>query len=150
MIDYAFKFADEASAITAALSLNPQLSRNLYMQTGDNPVAGSWNLDHVIPNVKVWRPSQDTTQTMTDSKGAQLQIVIHTYLSGWFAIVAANTETPIQVLFNASQLQFALNRTAREAGQPFVLKNNIGGIITDICCAPTFLMQNSYPVGNYA
>lgn len=147
MIDYALKFADEPTAIAAAQSLRPQLSRGLWTTASDS---GSWSVDHVVPNLKVWRPSQDTTQTVIGRDGGQTQIVVHSYLAGWFAVISAETNAPIQVLLNSSALQFALNRTARMQGLPFVLKNNIGDIITDIACQPLFLMNNPYPVGNYA
>lgn len=156
MIDYAFKFTDEAAAIAAAQSLNPQLSGALYRSSGNSPASGNWSLDHVLPNVKVWRPSQDTTQMVpvhfpgnSPDVTQDVPMVVHNYLSGWFAIVSIDTPAPIPVLMNAPQLQFALNRTARMAGQPFLIQNNIGAIITDIDYQPKFLMDNPYPVGGF-
>ena len=48
---------------------------------------------------------------------------------------------------NAAALQFALNRTAREAGQSFVIKNNIGVVISDVAVSPLPFMRNYYPIG---
>lgn len=88
-----------------------------------------WLRDHVLPDVKAWRPSQDVGG-------------VHTYLTGWFAIIAL--AQPRGVLLNASALAFALNRD----GPPYVIKNNIGGVITDIAVEPIFCGSH-YPIGGY-
>lgn len=125
MVDYAFKFANETTAKADATMLA-------------GPFNGlGWLLDHVVA-VQVWRPSQD------DVAG------VHTFLVGFFVVVSIDTPSPIPALFNHAALQFALNRTAREGGQAFVLKNNIGGIITDIAAQPLFEMSNPYPMGGFS
>ncbi len=120
MIDYFFKWTDEASAKADALIL----AQKYYNQVGT-----AWSQDLVLPNVKAWRPSQDVGG-------------VHTYLTGWFAIVAWPTQ--VSVLLNASALAFALDRN----GPPYIIKNNIGAIINDVGCAPIFAGSH-YPIGGY-
>lgn len=127
MIDYFFRWPDEASAISDAQALANNLGVSL------RTLANRWARDRVLPNVQVWRPSQDVGG-------------VHTYLSGWSAIIAWPTQ--VNTLLNASALAFALDRDACNASLPFVIKNNIGTIITDVCCSPIFLGSN-YPVGGY-
>lgn len=126
MIDYFFKWTDEAAAKEDVLMLADYL----------NVTPGGlreWVRDKILPNPKVWRPSQDTVVN-----GA----VVHTYLTGWFLVVAL--ERRVAVLLNSTALQFALDRDARNAGQPFVVKNNIGAVINDVKVAPVFAGSN-YP-----
>ena len=129
MIDYFFRFPDEATAIS-------QAPAGFYTpaQPGPDPSLGAWNADKVLPNIKAWRPSQDI--------GGQ-----HTYLTGWFAIVSLQNLN--QQMLNHAALQFALDRTACIDGRPFVVKNNIGGVIGDVACAPIFC-GSPYPVGGYS
>lgn len=143
-IDYFMKFAGEAQAKAAAEMLaghyDPTVS--VLAGTGQSVVLG-WAKDHTIANVQVWRPSQDVPGT--DSLGND--IVTHTYQTGWFCIVAITSPAPIPALLNSPNLAFALNRTKREAGQAFVVKNNIGALITDIAVSPLPAMNNYYPIG---
>lgn len=136
MIDYFFRWNDQADARQDALMLADHLS-----VAPDSPDVRDWMRDHVLPNVKAWRVSQDMPNS-PDVGG-----VTHTYLSGWFAIVA--TRTQVQVLLNAAALQFALDRDACNRGDPFVVRNNIGALITDIGCEPIFAGSN-YPIGGYS
>lgn len=130
MVDYAFKFADEATALADATMLA-------------GPFNGlGWLLDHVVV-VQAWRPSQDVTS-------GSPPVTTHTFLTGFFVVVSIDRPSLIPALFNHAALQFALNRTAREVGQAFVLKNNIGGVITDIAAQPLFEMSNPYPMGGFA
>lgn len=127
MIDYFFRWTDEAAARADAISLAQHF--------GFNSSAGwFWFKDHVLPNVQVWRPSQDITSS---------DIVTHTYLSGWSAIISLNNQ--VSVLLNSSQLAFALNRD----GPPYVIQNNIGAIISDIAVSPIFCGSH-YPIGGYS
>lgn len=125
MIDYFFRWATEADAKQDAIMLANYLSgvSSLGIRI--------WAHDKVLPNVQVWRPSQDTI-----SSG----VVVHNYLSGWSAIVAL--PSPVAVLLNATALSFALNRD----GPPYVIKNNIGSVITDVACSPIFAGSH-YPIG---
>lgn len=126
MIDYFFRWTDQDDAKQDALMLADYLN----VQPGN---LRDWAQDKVLPNVQVWRPSQDTT---VDGN------VVHNFLVGWFAIVALNRQAP--VLLNSSALQFALDREARNAGQPFVVRNNIGTVINDVKVSPVFAGSN-YP-----
>jgi len=120
VIDYFFKWTNEAAAKADALMLAD------YLNT-DPQALKQWARDKVLPNVQAWRPSQDVGG-------------VHTFLTGWFAIVSLNSQA--SVLLNASALQFALDRD----GPPYVIKNNIGGVITDVAVSPIFAGSH-YPIG---
>lgn len=123
MIDYFFRWTDEAAAKADAISL----AQHFGFQSS---AAWVWAADHVLPNVQVWRPSQDVGG-------------VHTYLAGWSAIVSVNNQ--VAALLNAAALAFALNRD----GPPYVIKNNIGVIISDVACSPIFAGSH-YPIGGYS
>ncbi len=98
----------------------------------------------MLPNVQAWRPSQDsTTLTVSTIDGSTTHTVTHTYLTGWFAIVATNN--PVGVLDVSTNLAFCLNRD----GPPYVRINNIGAVITDVGCQPIFAGSH-YPLGGYS
>jgi hypothetical protein len=138
-IDYFFRWANTAEAKADVLMLADHLG------PASNTGVRDWMYDHVLPNVKAWRPSQDTFAN-TIINGITIQTVTHNYLSGWFAIIAANKQVP--VLLNASALGFALDRDACNEGKPFVIKNNIGAVIKDVAVEPVFAGSN-YPMGNF-
>lgn len=92
MIDYFFRFNSEADAKADVLMLADKHAIEI------SPGVIAWARDHVLPNVKAWRPSQDIGG-------------VHTYLSGWFAIVSMTQ--PRDVLLNASALAFARKATMR-------------------------------------
>lgn len=121
-VDYFFRWASEADAKTDAIMLAD------YLNVLPGGLRG-WARDKVLPDVKAWRPSQDIGG-------------VHTYLTGWFAIVSLQSQ--VQVLLNATALAFAMNRD----GPPYIIKNNIGSIITDIACEPIFCGSH-YPIGGY-
>ncbi len=120
MIDYFLQWSNEAAAQADALIL----SQKYYQQ-----VATAWSQNLVLPNVKAWRPSQDIGG-------------VHTFLTGWFAIVAWPTQ--VSILLNATALAFALDRN----GPPYIVKNNIGAIINDVGVSPIFAGSH-YPIGGY-
>lgn len=131
MFDYFFKFTNEAQAKAAA-----------EMLAGHYDTTIGWLFSHVVTNVQAWRPSQDVSGTDAEGKPK----VTHTYLTGWFAIVSIESPAPIPLLMNAGSLQFAINRTKLDAGQtPFVVKNNIAGVITDVAVSP--ITSPNYPIG---
>lgn len=123
MIDYFFRWNSQADAKADALSLAEFLGHEI------TPGVREWLRDKVLPDVKAWRPSQDLNG-------------VHTYLTGWFAIVSLDIQA--NVLLNASALAFALDRD----GPPYIIKNNIGAIITDVACQPIFAGSH-YPLGGY-
>lgn len=137
MIDYGFQFTNAAQAIADATMLVGQY----------NSASALWSPDHVIAGITCWRPSKDVTTQQTID-GQLVNVVTHTFLVGYFVLVSIEAP-PIPVLLNHSKLAFALDRTAREAGQPFVVKNNIGAILADLACQPMFAMVNSYPMGGF-
>ena len=129
MIDYFFHFTNEAEAKANALMLADHLGTEI------TPGVRNWLTDHVLPNVRAWRVSQDVISGTPP-------VTTHTYLSGWFAIVSLNRQ--VDILLNAAPLAFALDRD----GPPYVIKNNIGALITDIGCEPVFAGSH-YPLGGY-
>lgn len=137
MYDYGLKFTNQAQAIADATMLAGQY----------DGVNATWVLSHTIPGLQCWRPSQD--MTVANPSPPPATIVQHTFLVGYFVIVSVNTAAPIPALLNHAALQFALDRTAREAGQAFVVKNNIGVVITDIACQPMFQSGSPYPMGGF-
>lgn len=124
MIDYFFRWATSSEARADAFAA----AQKFGFQTSSG--AWVWAQDHVLPDVQAWRPSQDVGG-------------VHTYLSGWFAIVSINRQ--VSVLLNSSELAFALNRE----GPPYVIKNNIGAVISDVACQPVFAGSH-YPIGGYS
>lgn len=131
MIDYFFRWATSSNAEADAFAVAQKFG---FTELSSSGPVWSWARDHVLPDIKAWRPSQDTV-----SSG----IVTHTYLAGWFAIVSIDRQ--VNVLLNSSQLAFALDRD----GPPYVVKNNIGAIINDVACQPIFAGSH-YPVGGYS
>lgn len=131
-IDYFCRWNSEAEAREDALMLAD------YLGVEITPGVREWLRDRVLPNVKAWRPSQDT---VVDSR------VIHNYLVGWFALISLRQQ--VQVLLNASALAFCLDRAAANAGQPFVIRNNVGAMIQDVACEPIFA-GSDYPIGGYS
>lgn len=126
MVDYGFQFASAAQAIADATMLAGQYSG----------VNATWMADHVLAGITCWRPSLDVAG-------------VHTPLAGYYVIVSVDTVAAIPALLNHAKLAFAFNRTSRISGQPFVIKNNIGAIISDLGCQPLFAMNNPYPIGGF-
>jgi len=103
-----------------------------------------WGLFRVLPNVQAWRISQDVFSN--DSPPVFLR---HTYLAGWFAILAM--EETLNVLLNDNNLAFALNRNWTRGASPpnLIVKNNIGAVIQDIGVSPVFA-GSDYPIGGWS
>ena len=139
MIDYFCKWNDEQEAKHDAVRL-----RNYFgTTTGGSPDAiTDWLLNQFLPNVKVWRPSQDTFD------GNSPPNVIHQYLAGWFGILSLTTIEP--VILNDSSLAFALNRDYTPGLSPpnLIVRNNIGAIIQDVAVSPIFA-GSDYPMGGF-
>jgi hypothetical protein len=140
MIDYFFRWANVAEARQDALLYGRHIG-----VTNDSPGARQWLQDHVLPNVRAWRPSQDV------SDGNSPPTITHTYLTGFMAIVSLDHVD--NALLNADALAFALDRDlAKRRGESprpqFVLKNNVGAIIADLAVEPIFA-GSDYPIGGY-
>lgn len=125
LIDYGFNFTNAAAAQADA-----------KMLAGQFGVANGWAQDHVIAGIQCWRPSKDVGG-------------VHTFLPGYYVLVSIDTPSPVAALLSDSALAFALDRTARENGRPFVVQNNIGAIISDLGRQPMFASRSPYPVGGY-
>lgn len=92
--------------------------------------------DRVIPNLQVWRNSQDVNG-------------VHTFLSGWFLLVSV--DHPVPVLRDHPAVQVAIDRNLANARQPgAILKSNISAaLLQDIRFQPVFA-GSDYPWGNWA
>jgi hypothetical protein len=125
MVDYFCRWASEQEAKQDAARL-----RNYFGE----PLVSSWFLYQFLPDVKAWRVSQD----VINPDGS----VTHTYLTGWFGILALDHVE--NVILNDNSLAFALDRD----GPPYVIRNNIGAIINDVGASPIFAGSH-YPLGGY-
>jgi hypothetical protein len=105
-----------------------------YFGSDDGAIVNDWYLHQFLPNVKVWRPSQDVGVPPN---------VTHTYLTGWFGILALDHIE--DVILNDNSLAFALDRD----GPPYIIKNNIGAVINDVAVAPIFCGSH-YPLGGFS
>jgi hypothetical protein len=134
MIDYFLKYADEATAKTA-------LAQYLVM---DRDGVGQWPLDLCIPDVKIWRDSQDVTTPGPNGKGP---IITHTYLPGFFILVSLDRVRP--ALVNLPAVQVVIDRekaVARQAGA--VIKSGVSNaVLQDIRISPVF-SGSDIPYGN--
>jgi hypothetical protein len=133
-IDYFFSFPTEAAAIASAAGTT-------YYIPAANGNSASWNLYRVAPGLQVWRPSQDVQGT--DGQGNP--IVTHTFLPGWYGCISLNHIDP--TLVNHPNLKLAIDRDLAAAGQPAIIKNNLGVLLNDIMFSPVFAGSN-YPFGN--
>lgn len=125
MVDYFCRWASEAEAKQDAERLSNYFG---------HPTVSDWRRNWFLPNVKAWRVSQDVHNT----DGT----VTHTYLAGWFGILALDHLEP--VILNDNSLAFALDRD----GPPYIIRNNIGAVIQDVAAEPIFAGSH-YPMGGY-
>lgn len=140
MIDYFFRWTSEAEAKHDAMRLR-QYFGNTGLESPD--VIKDWYLNWFLPDVKAWRPSQDTLDNASPPN------VVHTYLTGWFGILAL--DHIVDVILNDNSLAFALNREWTPGSSPLnlVIKNNIGAVIQDVAVSPIFA-GSRYPIGGYS
>lgn len=137
MIDYFLRWNTSSEAKADALSAAQKFGFQLSS-------GWAWGRDHVIPDVRAWRPSQDVVTTIVSTvDGTTYRTIVHNYLTDWFAIVSLNNQ--VSVLLNSSELAFALDRD----GPPYVIRNNIGAVISDVVCSPVFAGSH-YPIGGYS
>lgn len=130
MIDFCMKFNTEADAITAATGTI--LGQFVPTAQGSAQTIWNWNTNFVLPNMQAWRLSQD----VTNPDGS----ITHTFLTGWYCVVS--TKGINQQLLNDPNLAFALDRD----GPPYVIKNNMGAVITNLGFQPIFVGSH-YPIG---
>jgi hypothetical protein len=124
--DAMFKFASLAAA-----KADPVVQQ--YMAMDDAQVA-QFRLDLIIPDVKIWRASQDVAGTDADGNPT----VTHTFLPGYFIFVSASQIIP--ALRDHPALQVAVDRdkmNARQAGM--VVRNNITNtVLQDVKFEPVY------------
>lgn len=101
-----------------------------------------WQGSYVIPNLRSWRVSQDTTSTDPDGN----PIVTHSYRSGWGIMISLPQQN--SSLFNHASLIVMIDRdkaNARRSGM--ILKANVSNpIMQDTRWEPVF-MGADYPWG---
>ena len=138
MIDYVLRYDDEGAAQVDAIAMADAMGL---------PSVEDWQRQHTIPDVKVWQPTQNRTETIpaTDTT-PEYERVVHTYVAGYFVTISLEAQEP--VLLDNPALQFALDREQCNIGKPFVLRNNIGQLIYDVAWEPMFA-GSTYPLGGY-
>lgn len=126
MIDAVLKFTDLATAKADAVAQG-------YM----DGLHTLFNANQVIPDVKVWRVSQDVSGT--DGQGNPT--VTHTFLTGWFCLISV-VSIPNN-LKNLAAIQFAYDRDLANARKPCVLKSNLSApLLADLRFSPVFMGAN--------
>ncbi len=141
MIDFFFKFTDEATAISDAAGT---VYYTATATVNGNLRPGSWNPDRVAPGITVWRASQDTIGT-TSIGTTIVTTIIHTPLAGWYGIISVPQVLP--GLVNHSALQIGIDRDLAAAGATAIIKCNVTAVLQDLRFAPVF-MGSAYPFGN--
>lgn len=94
--------------------------------------------DRVIPNIKVWRASQDVAGT--DGEGNPT--VTHTYLTGWFVLVSLPRLVP--ALRDHAAVQVVINGETNE----IIRKTVTNAVMQDLRFEPVFAGRD-YPWGNW-
>lgn len=122
-IDVVLKFASIAAA-----------KADPTVQQYRNQIEDLWAGDSVIPNVKVWRVSQDVAGTDVEGNPT----VTHTYQTGFFVLVSL--PRIVNVLRDHAAVQFAVDRekmNTRDSGM--VLRKTVSNaILNDFRFEPIF------------
>jgi hypothetical protein len=126
MIDHFCRWNSEAAAKQDAMRLRQ------YFGSDGGTIIKDWYLHQFLPNVQAWRVSQDFHDTAGNLE--------HVYLTGWMGILALDQAEPI--ILTDSCCAFALDRN----GPPYIVKNNIGTVLTDVGVSPIFAGSH-YPLG---
>lgn len=131
-IDVILKYASRAAALA-----------DLVAQTNiDNQNVRDFLSDRAIPNLQVWRASQDVAGTDADGNPT----VTHNYLSGFFVLISLPRVVP--ALRDDAAVQVVIDRdkaNAREAGA--ILKSTVGAaVLQDLRFSPVFAGAD-YPFG---
>lgn len=130
MIDHLMAFTNEATA-----KADPVVGA--YW----NSTAASWDMSQCIPNIFVWAPAQDVSNT-TDG----VITITHTpYDNLWRINIALSTQS--NDLTNSLACELIADRNAANAGQPFILKANLtDNELDNLMIQPLFCGSN-YPFG---
>lgn len=93
--------------------------------------------DRVIPNVKVWRASQDVGST-------------HNYLAGWYMLVSLESGRVPNALRDHAAVQVVINRDKANARQPgAIIRSTVGAaVLQDLRFEPVFA-GSDYPWNNW-
>lgn len=126
-IDVVLRFASLAAA-----------KADPVVQQYRNQIEDLWAGDSVIPNVRVWRVSQDTYGI--DAEGNPT--VTHAYQSGWFALISL--PRVVNALRDHAAVQFVVDRdkmNARQSGM--VLRKTVNdATLNDFRFEPVFAGMN--------
>lgn len=133
-IDVVVKFADLATALA-----DPVVQQHVSTDAQGNPV---FQGDHVIPDIKVWRVSQDVAGTTPGPDGQTIPTVTHTYLPGYFALISLPQIVP--ALRDHPAVQVVINRDTNT-----VIRRGTGiglALLNDMRFAPIYAGA-TYPWG---
>lgn len=99
-----------------------------------NQIEDLWADDSVIPNIKVWRVSQDVIGTDAEGKPT----VTHTYVTGWLALISL--PRVVTALHDHPAVQFVVDRDKMNARQPgMILRKTItDAALNDFRFEPVF------------
>lgn len=124
MIDVVLKFTSLAAA-----------KADPVVQQHYDAIEDLFALDRVIPNVKVWRASQDVGG-------------VHTYLSGWYALISLESGRIPNSLRDHEAVQVVIDRDKANARQPgAIIRSTVGAaVLQDIRFQPVFA-GSDYPWG---
>lgn len=124
-IDVVLKFASLAAA-----------KADPVVQQHRDAIADLFAGDRVIPNLKVWRASQDVAGA--DAEGNPT--VTHNYLAGWYMLVSLESGRVPNALRDHAAVQVAINRdkaSARQVGA--IIRSTVGAVVLqDIRFEPVF------------
>lgn len=139
--------ADQIDAILqysslAAAEADPLVAAHSFVDPDTGQLV--FRSENVIPDVKVWKASQDTTSIVNG-----VTVVTHTYLTGYFILVSLPfIYVPLR---DDPALIVAIDRDKANAGEPgAVLKSPISlAALQDYRIAPLFA-GSSYPWGHWS
>lgn len=137
--------ADQIDVILRFASLAAAKADPVVQQHRD-ALADLFADDRVIPNLKVWRASQDTTGT--DPEGNPT--VTHNYLAGWYMLVSLESGRIPNALRDHAAVQVAINRDKannRQTGA--VIRSTVGAaVLQDLRFEPVFA-GSDLPFGSW-
>jgi hypothetical protein len=132
-IDVILKFTDLATALA-----DPVVQQHLSTDAQGRLTVPQ--ADHVIPDIKVWRVSQDVAGSITGPDGQSIPTVTHTYLPGYFALVSLPQIVP--ALRDHPAVQVVINRDTNA-----VIRRGISpALLNDLRFDPVYAGCN-YPWG---
>jgi hypothetical protein len=127
--------ADQYDAVLKYVSLAAALA-DPVVQQHYSLLNSAWFQDHVIPDIKVWRASQDNPDGT------------HNYLAGYFVLVSL--PRLVVALRDDAAVQVVINRDLANAGMAgAIVRSTVGAVVLqDLRFEPVFAGSN-YPWGQW-